>query len=132
MGEDFAQTVEPGGERQQHDSSSVSPDVEALSWLSVPCPSLAFHRASPRAARHVDATVQKIDNYHSAMVMALLRFSRHKWQFYINHLSDILRGGRLYLPATLCTVSVVCAGGGRGWSCWSIFSVETNRLVLLS
>lgn len=26
--------------KQQHDCPGVSPDVEALSWLSVPCPSL--------------------------------------------------------------------------------------------
>lgn len=28
--------------KQQHDCFSVSPDVEALSWLSVPCPSFGF------------------------------------------------------------------------------------------
>lgn len=60
--------------KQQHDCFSVSPDVEALSWLSVPCPSLvslcvsgaastscsavcSLHRTFPRS--RTDATVQK-------------------------------------------------------------------------
>lgn len=32
--------------KQQHDCLSVCPDVEALSWLSVPCPSLVSSRAA--------------------------------------------------------------------------------------
>lgn len=54
--------------KQQHDCPSVSPDTEALSWLSVPCTFLALtvrraalfrslDRTFPRS--HKDATVQK-------------------------------------------------------------------------
>lgn len=55
----------------------------------------------------------------------LWRFTRHKWQFYINHLSDIL--WRWLVAYLLCTVSVACASGGRGLVCWSIFSVGSDR-----
>lgn len=60
--------------KQQQDCLGVSPDVEALSWLSVPCPSLlslcvsgaasvscsavySLHRTFPRS--NTDTTVQK-------------------------------------------------------------------------
>ncbi len=32
----------------------------------------------------------KINNYHSVTVIAFLCFTLNKWQFYINHFSDIL------------------------------------------
>lgn len=115
--------------KQQHDCFSVSPDVEALSWLSVPCPSLAslcvsgaasmscsavysLHWTFPQSC--TDTQYKKINNYHSVMVIVLVCFTHHKCQFYINHLSDILWDGWLYLPVVLCTVSVVCAERRQG------------------
>ena len=83
----------------------------------------SLHRTFPPS--HDDAT--EINNYHSVMAAALLRFTHRKWQFYINHVSDILWDGWAYLPGFLCTVSVVCVqGGGRGPVSLSIFSVDSD------
>lgn len=103
-----------------HNSLSFSPDMETLSWLSVTCPSLvlvcvsravnvlcsALHSINCRKpflrATHRHHS-EKIINYHSVMVNVLLVcFNYHKWQFYINHLFDILRKDWLYFLATLC------------------------------
>lgn len=52
------------------------------------------------------------------MVTAPLCLTRYGERFYINHLSDILWDGWLYLPVIPCTVSVVCVwSGGRGGCC---------------
>lgn len=83
--------------KQQHGCQSVSSDVEALSWLSVPCPSLVLLcvslavSVSCSAVYSLDLTLlylephgrqsTTINTYHSAMVTAPLRFTHRKWQF---------------------------------------------------
>lgn len=58
----------------------------------------------------------RITNYHSVMVTAPVYSTCHEWQFYINHLSDILWGGWLYFRVIPCTVSAVCAERRQdGW-----------------
>lgn len=84
--------------KQQHDCPSVSPDVEALSWLSVPSvPLFRFHRASLLSSESVRGAVLftpsiwlffffspqsrtdehsiKINNYHSVTASALSCFT---------------------------------------------------------
>lgn len=69
------------------------------------------------------------------MVIAFLRFTHHKWQFYINHRSDIL-WDVLAVPAgrpehSICSV---CRAKAEGW-CAGVFvllDVIDTALVLRS
>ncbi|CAJ1051858.1 Hypothetical predicted protein [Xyrichtys novacula] len=140
--------------KQQNDCKSVSPVVEALSWLSVPSVSLFGFIVRLLSSRRVvqccllppsDFSSEphgrhstKINNYLSVMVIALLCFTHHKWQFYINHLSDILWDGWLYLLAILSTVFVVCVcvcraeAGGCCAGAHFLLTVIDAALVLFS
>lgn len=69
------------------------------------------------------------------MVTAPLCLTHYGERFYINHLSDILWDGWLYLPVIPCTVSVVCVwSGGRGGCCpgaYFLFLNATDAALIL-
>lgn len=115
------------GKRHNTTVPSVSPDVGALSWLSVLCPSSvatgrlqggvcrSLPRSGPLRGAAPIATVQRSMIITLRLVAALFQASlAAKWQFYINHLSDILWAG-LVVPTGLPVHSLRCVCGPGGW-----------------
>lgn len=137
--------------KQQHDCSSVSPDVEALSWLSVALSLFGFigrswaesmwcstvsslHLTFPLSHTYTQYTVHstEINNYHSLTVIALLYAQMEVlYQSSLWHIVGWLVVAR---SRPVQSIGGVCRGEAGRWCAGASFQVKVidTALVLLS